>query len=40
MHDMDALQSQDLTGLTPEALQVLAQRMLARLQRERIAVPP
>ena len=34
MHDMDALQSQDLRGLTPQALEALAQRMLVHVQQQ------
>lgn len=34
MHDMDALQSQDLRGLTPQALEALAQRMLMHVQQQ------
>ena len=31
---MDALQSQDLRGLTPQALEALAQRMLVHVQQQ------
>ena len=34
MHGMDALKSLDLTGLTPEALQGLAQQLLVRVQQQ------
>jgi len=34
MHGIDALQSQDLKGLTPEALQGLAQHLLVRVQQQ------
>jgi hypothetical protein len=34
MHDMDALQSQDLRGLTPQALEALAQHLLVRVQQQ------
>lgn len=34
MHDMDALQSQDLRGLTPQAQEALAQHLLVRVQQQ------